>query len=54
VLYVLSVGPAVRAVRANLISGDTAEAIYAPLVWLHSETPLREPLEWYTDLWGGR
>jgi hypothetical protein len=24
---------------------------YSPLDWLHGNTPLKKPLEWYVQLW---
>lgn len=54
VLYVLSLGPAVWLYNAQQGQGPAAEVletIYAPLGWLHENTPFQGPLEWYVDLW---
>lgn len=55
VLYVLSVGPVAKAIE--LATGDPsppqwARQFYAPLRWLHDNTPMARPLEWYVALWG--
>lgn len=53
VLYVLSCGPAaVLTERSRLIKIDTWRIIYAPVVWMHDNTPLKEPLEKYVKWWG--
>ncbi len=52
VLYVLSIGPVVALVQQTGQSHDAVEAIYAPVIWLHDHTPLKEPLERYGKLWG--
>jgi hypothetical protein len=61
IVYVLSVGPAARLCRhaesSWCASGSAAqrslETFYAPVVWLHEDTPLRAPLSWYVEeLWG--
>ncbi|MHC4565142.1 MAG: hypothetical protein ACYTE3_05215 [Planctomycetota bacterium] len=52
VFYVLSLGPAVRWHPACPSSMQKViEAAYAPLVWLRDNTPLREPLDRYVDMW---
>lgn len=48
-LYVLSIGPAI-AIWPRSPPGPVM-VFYAPLVWLIWNTPLREPFEWYADLW---
>jgi len=54
-LYVLSVGPAVLlAKNRGNAAKNTVEQVYAPLVWLHRNTPLRRPLDAYVELWGGK
>jgi hypothetical protein len=54
VLYVLSVGPVAR--LCQMVSPGQPPVwvfvLYAPLIWLHDNTPLRAPLEWYVELWG--
>jgi hypothetical protein len=52
VFYVLSIGPVVAMVQQTGQSHDAVEAIYAPVIWLHDHTPLKEPLERYGELWG--
>ena len=51
VLYVLSVGPAIRLHRTcGQPTREAIETIYRPVEWLLS-TPLEEPLQWYIELW---
>ncbi len=54
VLYVLSIGPAAWIVAVPDWM-DVALPIfqigYAPLIWLHDHTFMRNPLEWYIGLW---
>lgn len=50
-LYVVSVGPAIVLANHYPFWEDTLERIYAPLIWLHTGTILRGPLEWYADFW---
>lgn len=56
IAYVLSVGPVVKV--AQLLEADrfadSLKTFYAPLVYLHDRTPLRQPLEWYVGAWGVR
>ena len=49
-LYVLSIGPVAWLYQKNDWDNDYLETVYAPVIWLHRETALREPLEWYLDL----
>ena len=53
ILYVLSVGPAVM--LADMTESDelavVLRVVYYPLEWLHENTPLKEPIEAYIDLW---
>ena len=51
-LYVVSIGPARKIVREHYGRNEMI-AIYAPVGWLHANTPLRGPLVRYTELWGG-
>jgi len=51
VLYVLSIGPAGWA-NQNGYLPDDIRGFYAPIVWLHDNTPLAKPLDWYGELWG--
>ena len=53
-LYVLSIGP-VAALLSRTNSGvsvGTLRKIYAPVIWLHDHTLLKQPLEAYVELWG--
>ncbi len=51
-LYVLSVGPAGVLVRKHLTFAPVIVTVYTPLRWLHDHTPLRQPLDAYSRLWG--
>jgi hypothetical protein len=51
VLYTLSVGPTAYIQRRTGARGDAVRAFYAPLIWLHDNTPMEKPLEWYTGQW---
>ena len=52
VLYVLSIGPAaVIAQRTGGGAWRVFRVVYAPLIWLYENTPLREPLEHYVGFW---
>lgn len=54
-LYVLSTGPATRIVAKSINAGggipQWCEQVYAPVIWLRNETALRDPLDWYSELW---
>ncbi len=53
-LYVLSIGPAavliIPAQDQRIVR--VFERIYAPVIWLHDHTLLKEPLEAYVESWG--
>lgn len=52
VVYVLSFGPADYAMKCcNARGVKIVLTVYAPVVWLHDHTLLREPLEWYAAFW---
>jgi hypothetical protein len=51
-LYILSVGPVAAIWIKFKLPEAPLETFYAPLIWLHGHTPLKEPLEWYVELWG--
>jgi hypothetical protein len=51
-LYILSLGPVVAFALDGDIDSDAAHFVYAPIWWLHDETPLKGVLEWYGELWG--
>ena len=53
-LYVLSIGPVVALVEKTGVGGEEARVFYAPVIWLHDNTPLEKPLEAYAELWGWR
>lgn len=47
-LYIVSIGPA-RVLRET--EREDMIAIFVPVGWLHAHTPLREPLQQYSELW---
>ncbi len=47
VLYLLSIGPILWLFIHMTWSMDTYYAICFPLVWLHENSFLKEPIEWY-------
>jgi hypothetical protein len=49
-LYLLSIGPAIKYLSGTPFT-DTLEILYAPVIWLHENTLLKEPLEEYVKLW---
>jgi len=51
-IYVLSVGPVFAMIEYANYGKQSAETFYGPVIWLHDETLLKKPLEWYSDLWG--
>jgi len=56
-LYVLSIGPAAMLVQMTGTEQELApvlQVFYFPVIWLHENTPLREPLDAYVELWIGR
>jgi hypothetical protein len=50
-LYTLGSGPAFYFVGRTGYSADTIRTVYAPLLWLRDNTPLRTPLDWYFEMW---
>ena len=58
-LYFASIGPMIwlcdsRHARHRCGSVEPAlRVFYAPIIWLHEETPLEGVVDWYVDLWGG-
>jgi hypothetical protein len=52
VLYVLSIGPVVAVLEKMGAGHEMAEVFYAPVIWLHDHTLLKEPLEAYAQMWG--
>ena len=54
-LYVLSLGPAVKLTEAGLIAGPVEgwlTRFYVPLAWLHERySPAQAALDWYLMLW---
>jgi len=51
VLYLLSVGPAVAIARRTGKGMAVVNVVYAPIEWLHNNTPLRNPTESYVNFW---
>ena len=54
VLYVLSVGPAMKMEDANVFSPSQKRVLnvfYEPLDWCYRHTWLRKPLDTYIKLW---
>lgn len=54
IFYVLSIGPAVYALKATGPNRELEEAagvFYFPVIFLHQTTPLRGPLEAYVEFW---
>jgi len=52
IFYVLSVGPVVAIIEKTGRGREAAVIFYAPVIWLHDNTPLEKPLERYAELWG--
>ncbi len=52
ILYVLSMGPVVAISEQTGTGREAMEIVYYPVIWLHDNTPLEKPLEWYGALWG--
>ena len=55
ILYVLSMGPVAKylsVMGASSEANNVAKAFYWPLIWLHGNTFMKEPLEAYMNLWG--
>jgi hypothetical protein len=50
-IYLLSVGPAVVIVVKAPKYRNQVRAIYTPMIWLHSHTPLGKPMDRYLDFW---
>ena len=48
--YIARVGPAVWLWENMGWSYELFRYFYAPVIWLHEHTPLRESLEWWVDL----
>jgi hypothetical protein len=46
-LYFLSIGPVNYLTRSNREFDNTFTMIYAPIVWLHKNTTMKEPIESY-------
>ena len=56
VLYVLSIGPAIALTRGgnSVIQQDDLRTFYQPVIWMHDNTILEQPLEWYVEMWERR
>src|SRR5580765_830476 len=50
-VYVLSVGPAVRYELKTATAHPILESIYAPLGWMYKNTVLHKPLALYLHIW---
>jgi hypothetical protein len=50
-LYTLGAGPVFYFVERTGNGVDAMRTVYAPLLWLRNNTPLRTPLDWYFDMW---
>jgi hypothetical protein len=50
-LYMFSIGPAAAFIKVYPQTEETLTKIYFPIILLHKHTPLREPLEWWVELW---
>jgi len=53
-LYVLSIGPVASLLNSRPAGPwpRTARLLYAPIIWLDYNTPLRKPIDWYLLAWG--
>ena len=51
-IYILSIGPVIALVESVNVGRDAARAFYDPVIWLHGNTILEGPLEWYSNVWG--
>jgi hypothetical protein len=49
-LYILSIGPVGFILQKYHINEEPFRIIYLPIAWLHQNTLLKEPLEWYVTL----
>lgn len=49
--YAAFAGPVAYWVWKGTIPRQTAVTIYAPFVWLQTNTSLRDTIEWYRDKW---
>ena len=50
--YIGMLGPAARWYdKCPRPMQNALQVIYYPLQWLHENTPLRKPLDWYIELW---
>ena len=50
VLYLLSSGPVFRLFIVMEWDIEIFRSIYTPVTWLHENTFLKEPIEWYARL----
>ncbi len=52
ILYVASIGPAVRLATRGIISLEAINVIYAPISWaMGHSSALRAAMEWYCKWW---
>ncbi len=52
ILYLLSSGPVAWLFQVNNWSTQSVKAFYAPVVYLHDNTALKNPIEFYFKLFG--
>ena len=50
--YLLFHGPFVPLIGILGAERNTFEIVYFPLLWLHENTVLQGPLNWYANIWG--
>jgi hypothetical protein len=50
-IYFLSVGPAVVIVVKAPKLRDQVRSIYAPMIWLHDQTRLKDTMDHYLGFW---
>ena len=51
VFYALSFGPAARMAPPTASAWRFMKSFYHPVFWLHDNTSLARPLEWYVGKW---
>ena len=51
IVYVLSVGPVFAIAERFRLRAEPLLLVYAPVTWLHRNTPLKRPIEMYVDWW---
>ena len=51
IVYALSVGPAFAIALRLQLREEPLVLAYAPVIWLHRNTPLKKPIEMYVEWW---